>query len=109
MLKEFKPSYRIQVSSPPDQHEQSELSEENLLICTNQVPTFSFKDKTFFWADVNQVGEISFNDQAFDQLILPVGQKEIVQAFVNSYSDGDSFDDFIAGLFEWFSSTDTPH
>lgn len=100
MLQEFKPSSRVEVSVPADQHE-SEVSEENLIICTNRVPAFSFKDKTFFWADMTKLREISFNDQAFDQLILPVKQKELIQAFINSYSNGDDFDDFIAGWFDF--------
>ncbi|KAJ5793540.1 hypothetical protein N7457_000139 [Penicillium paradoxum] len=97
MLKEFHPSDSFEVSSRENQDEQSELSREELLICTNVVLVFSFKHKSCFWVNVHHISDIAFNDRAFDQLILPPAQKDLVRAFTNSYSAGDEFDDFIAG------------
>lgn len=99
MLKEFDSSYNVKVTTLEYETEESKTFTESLLLCTNQVPIFSFKDKTCYWGNLNQVSEITFNDKAFDQLILPPAQKDLVRAFTNSYSAGDAFDDFIAGKF----------
>ncbi|OJJ33550.1 hypothetical protein ASPWEDRAFT_116032 [Aspergillus wentii DTO 134E9] len=87
----------ISVSSIDEELVNGEPTEEHLLLCTHQVPIFSFEDKSFYWADVNNIAEINFNDAAFDHLILPSSQKGLVRALVESYTRDESFDDYIAG------------
>lgn len=88
----------ISVSSIDEELVNGEPTEEHLLLCTHQVPIFSFEDKSFYWADVNNIAEINFNDAAFDHLILPSSQKGLVRALVESYTRDESFDDYIAGM-----------
>lgn len=106
MLKEFDSSYKIEVTPLKYDSEDSKVFTESLLLCTDEVPLFSFRNKTCYWGHLNQISEITFSDQAFDQLILPPEQKDLVRAFTNSYSSGDAFDDFISG---WFGISSTTH
>jgi hypothetical protein len=51
------------------------------------------------WLDfyVEQVKEITWNTNAFDKLVLPDDQKELILAFSESQLEGSSFDDVISG------------
>lgn len=74
-----------------------ELTEDHLLICTNKIPIFSFQDKKFYIAVLDNITEIVFNEQLFGQLVLPESHKELVRFLVENHSTGVSFDDFVEG------------
>lgn len=94
------PSFRVKVSSIAGELVGSELSEEHLLLCTSHIPLFSFQDKKFFIAEVDNVRDIGFNHKLIEQLVLPETQKELIRVLVKNHSEGVSFDDFVEG--EWY-------
>jgi hypothetical protein len=56
---------------------------------------FSFTAKSWGHVLVHGLGPIKFNDQAFDQLVLPPDHKRLIRALVTF--GADQFDDIIAG------------
>lgn len=60
---------------------------------------FSFSEKLWLEFAVSKIGEIVWNSEAFDSLILPENQKNIVKAMVSSHAfhPTRSIDDVIAG------------
>lgn len=75
------------------------FSEEQLLIASSTVVGFSFTEKLWLEFAVSKIGEIAWNTDAFDSLILPDNQKGIVKAMVSSHAfhPSRSIDDIIAG------------
>ncbi|KAK5074787.1 hypothetical protein LTR64_000992 [Lithohypha guttulata] len=75
------------------------FTEEQLLIASSTVVGFSFSEKLWLEFAVSKIGEISWNTDAFDSLILPDNQKGIVKAMVSSHAfhPSRSIDDIIAG------------
>lgn len=75
------------------------FTEEQLLIASSVVVGFSFSEKLWLEFAVSSIGEISWNADAFDSLILPDNQKGIVKAMVSSHAfhPSRSIDDIIAG------------
>jgi hypothetical protein len=74
------------------------FGEEDLLLCSHEVPAFSLSSRRWWRVNVTDVGAIDFNTEAYDKLILPDNQKEIIHSLVNVHSNKLlSFDDVIAG------------
>ena len=75
------------------------FTEEQLLIASPLVVGFSFTEKMWLEFAVSKIGEIRWNTDAFDSLILPNNQKGIVKAMVSSHAfhPSRSIDDIIAG------------
>jgi len=78
-----------------------ELTEEQLLMATPLLYGFSLSDKLWILLVVDRVSEIQWQTDAFDNLILPKRQKNLVRALVEfhrgSNSAKNTFDDFIIG------------
>ena len=74
-----------------------ELTEEQLMLCTNSVPVFSFQEKTYVNAMIENISQIVFNERVFDQLVLPQSQKDLVRVLVESHAKFSGFDDFVEG------------
>ncbi|KAK7433019.1 hypothetical protein QQZ08_000492 [Neonectria magnoliae] len=72
------------------------LSEDELLMTTPWVKGFDLKSKGFCELHISDLKEMMWNDEAFDKLVLPGGEKELAWAFVENKSLSKSdFDDFI--------------
>ncbi|OTA64797.1 P-loop containing nucleoside triphosphate hydrolase protein [Hypoxylon sp. EC38] len=73
------------------------LTEEELLITTPWVHGFDLKTKHWGLFCVDDLYDVTWNDKAFDKLILPNSEKEMALAFVKGKqrSNDSSFDDFI--------------
>ncbi|KAL8396315.1 hypothetical protein RB594_004692 [Gaeumannomyces avenae] len=73
------------------------------MLCRGRTRGYSLKLKKWLDFYVEHVAEIEWNRRAFDRLVLPEDQKELILAFSESQLDqtegggGKSFDDFIAG------------
>lgn len=82
-----------------DDRSHAVFNEEQLLIASPIVIGFSFSEKLWLEFAVSKIGEISWNTDAFDSLILPDNQKSIVKALVSSHAfhPSQSIDDIIAG------------
>ncbi|KAF7555173.1 hypothetical protein G7Z17_g2404 [Cylindrodendrum hubeiense] len=72
------------------------LSEDELLMTTPWVKGFDLKSKGFCELDISCLKDMAWNDEAFEKLVLPGGEKELAWAFVENKSLSKSdFDDFI--------------
>lgn len=71
------------------------------VLTNNTVGAFNFNNKQWMDADVNQLTSPTWNQNAFDFLVLDEKKKELVRALVEQHiEDSDeqsSFDDFIPG------------
>ncbi|PNS20817.1 Mitochondrial inner membrane i-AAA protease supercomplex subunit YME1 [Sphaceloma murrayae] len=74
------------------------LDEDQKLICTHLIRGYALKEKLWLNMYANSVSEISFNTRAFDSLVLPESQKELILGFTSSQqSFRNQFDDVIEG------------
>lgn len=74
------------------------LTEEQLLLCTPKLRGYSLKDKKWLIFFLHSVTDIVWNNQAFDSLVAPPEQKELILAFAQSQAmNKQNFDDFIQG------------
>jgi hypothetical protein len=74
------------------------LTDEQRLTCSPLVRGYSLKNKLWLNFFVNSVHDISWNKGAFDRLVLPSQQKELILGFVESQQDEmNQFDDVIEG------------
>ncbi|KAH9987836.1 hypothetical protein F4779DRAFT_611294 [Xylariaceae sp. FL0662B] len=72
------------------------LSEEHLLMTTPWLKGFDLKSKSWCELRVDDLQGMTWNDEAFDKLVLPGGEKELAWAFVeNKGLSKAGFDDFI--------------
>jgi len=74
------------------------LTDEQLLHCTPLLRGYALKTKRWLSFFVDSVSEITFNTAAFDSLVLPENQKDLILAFASSQiAHKDAFDDVISG------------
>ena len=74
------------------------LTERQRLIANPDVRGYSFTKKLWLNFQVSRIKEIEWNERAFDCLVLPDNQKELILGFSESHGKhSDSFDDFIVG------------
>ncbi|KAF2748329.1 P-loop containing nucleoside triphosphate hydrolase protein [Sporormia fimetaria CBS 119925] len=77
---------------------QAPLTTEQKLICSPLLRGYSLKTKMWLNFFVNSVHEIEWQEKAFDRLVLPKNQKELILGFTESQRKfRDSFDDVIEG------------
>ncbi|KAH8879647.1 P-loop containing nucleoside triphosphate hydrolase protein [Thozetella sp. PMI_491] len=75
-----------------------ELTDEQLILCSPMLKGFSLKTKKWLEFFVDVVDEVTFNERAFKQLVLPDGHKSMILAFAESQvKNKNRFDDDIAG------------
>jgi hypothetical protein len=80
-----------------DSHRQP-LSDEQKLVCTALLRGYALKEKLWLNFFVNSVKEIEWSTGAFDSLVLPKNQKELILGFTESQrKHKGSFDDVIEG------------
>jgi hypothetical protein len=108
------PEFAVSVRSIEDEIDDNngELAQDHILILTNKIGIFSFQDKKFYHGIIDNVFDITFNDQVFNQLVLPPKQKDLVRVLVQNHHHavgkksetgddgtvkGEGFDDFIEG------------
>jgi SpoVK/Ycf46/Vps4 family AAA+-type ATPase len=74
------------------------LTTEQKLICSPMLRGYSLKNKLWLNFFVNCVQDISWQKDAFDRLVLPKNQKELILGFTESQRKyRDTFDDVIEG------------
>ncbi|KAI5926702.1 P-loop containing nucleoside triphosphate hydrolase protein [Camillea tinctor] len=72
------------------------LTEEQLLLASPWLKGFDLKDKDWCELRVDELEDMTWNDEAFEKLILPGNEKNLAWEFVDAKSHSDSgFDDFI--------------
>lgn len=81
-----------------DAGRQTPLTTEQKLICTPMLRGYSLKNKLWLNFFVNCVKDIEWQTDAFDRLVLPKNQKELILGFTESQREfRDTFDDVIEG------------
>ncbi|QIW99493.1 hypothetical protein AMS68_005011 [Peltaster fructicola] len=86
------------VEEDDNKPEQHELSEEQKLIASPFVRGYALKEKLWLNLFVNAVQDITFNNRAFESLVLPSNQKELILGFTATQQNYRSqFDDVIEG------------
>ncbi|KAJ9636356.1 hypothetical protein H2201_003521 [Coniosporium apollinis] len=81
-----------------DQHRRPPLTDEQKLMLTPLLRGYSLKTKQWLNFFVNCVQEIDWMEGAFDSLVLPANQKELILGFTESQRKyKGSFDDVIEG------------
>lgn len=74
------------------------LTEEHLTHCTSLLKGYALKSKRWLSFFIDTVSEITFNEAAFTNLVLPSSQKELILSFAESQvKHKDDFDDVISG------------
>ncbi|KAI1343240.1 ATPase [Xylariaceae sp. FL0016] len=73
------------------------LTPYHQMLARSRTRGYSLKLKKWLDFFVDQVGEITWNTNAFDRLVLPEDQKELILAFSESQLEGSTFDDVISG------------
>ncbi|EGP83924.1 uncharacterized protein MYCGRDRAFT_87870 [Zymoseptoria tritici IPO323] len=74
-------------------------TDEELLLTSPVVLGFSFNEKLWVEFTISGLKDITYNDQAFDSLVLPGDQKSTVRALVEShkYHAAQTIDDVVQG------------
>ncbi|KAK4185746.1 mitochondrial sorting [Podospora australis] len=67
------------------------------MLCRSRTRGYSLKFKKWLDFFVEQIDDVSWNSNAFDRLVLPADQKELILAFSESQLAGSNFDDVITG------------
>ncbi|KAF1351393.1 P-loop containing nucleoside triphosphate hydrolase protein [Delphinella strobiligena] len=77
---------------------QPALSDEQKLICTPILRGYALKEKQWLNLFVNSVHDITFNSRAFESLVLPENQKELILGFTDTQQAyRNAYDDVIEG------------
>lgn len=83
---------------PNSAHPASDLTDEQLLLCSTRVRGYSLKLKCWATFEVDKISSIIWNDAAFPNLMLPSGYKNLILSFVEGQSTNKCvFDDIIEG------------
>jgi SpoVK/Ycf46/Vps4 family AAA+-type ATPase len=81
-----------------DETKRLRLTRELQLICAPRVRGYSLKKKEWLLFYLDAIKDIEFDDKAFDSLVLPEDQKELILSFAESQAMGcGAFDDVISG------------
>jgi hypothetical protein len=76
----------------------SKLSDDDFLICHYLAPGFSLAEKRWCLLYVSRITDVVYNTAAFECLLLPEAQKQMIYSMVKVHTDPRlSFDDIIAG------------
>lgn len=67
------------------------------MLARSRARGYSLKFKKWLDFFVEQISEVVWNSTAFDRLVLPADQKDLILSFSESQLSGSSFDDIISG------------
>jgi hypothetical protein len=74
------------------------LRKSHHMTCLSRMRGYSLKKKKWLLFYVDQIADIKFNENAFQSLVLPEDQKELILSFAESQAMNQSgFDDIISG------------
>ena len=87
-----------EITFKPNSKEFSKLSEAEIMICNAKVAGFALASRRWCFFRVENFRNIEYNKEAFEKLLLPPGQKELIHSLVKVHADKRlSFDDIIKG------------
>ncbi|KAL0941515.1 AAA family protein [Colletotrichum truncatum] len=74
------------------------LTDNQRLLCVPTVRGYALKTKRWLKLNISCVREITFNEEAFNSLVLPGSYKRLLGAFIESQLQfKNEFDDFVSG------------
>lgn len=75
------------------------LTDNELMLCSSVITAWCLTTKRWVWLlEIDKIQDISWNEEAFDQVVLPASHKDLVLSFVEAHISGDvKFDDIIKG------------
>ncbi|KAK3366831.1 P-loop containing nucleoside triphosphate hydrolase protein [Lasiosphaeria ovina] len=89
--------YKEHYGGAPDDDGATRLTPYHQMIARCRTRGYSLKMKKWLDFFVEDVSEVVWNTEAFDKLVLPTDQKELIMAFSESQLGGSNFDDVISG------------
>ncbi|KAJ4355399.1 uncharacterized protein N0V89_003415 [Didymosphaeria variabile] len=94
-ISEFLPGSKL-ISGEEKDYEK--LCDDDILICSPEIAGFSLQHRRWGLFKVSGLGTISFNQAAFDALVLPEQYKELLKSLVNAHQKKlSNFDDLVKG------------
>ncbi|KAK8103048.1 hypothetical protein PG984_016194 [Apiospora sp. TS-2023a] len=99
-MQEWKPRDQLLLHAEGDDGQDNgklRLSSYHKMLARCRTGGYSLKLKKWLDFFVEQVEDIEFRDDAYDKLVLPEDQKELIMAFSESQLKGVVFDDVISG------------
>jgi SpoVK/Ycf46/Vps4 family AAA+-type ATPase len=76
----------------------SVLTTEQLLLANSKVRGYSLRDKQWLEFFIDNIQDVVWSDDAFEALVTPPEQKELILAFAEAQAKNRTgFDDFIQG------------
>ena len=83
---------------PGQLNDQTPLTDDQLLLCSASLRGYSLRNKKWLQFSIDCVGDIKWNESAFENLVLPSDHKELILALTKSQvQNKDCFDDIIQG------------
>ncbi|PNP75287.1 hypothetical protein FNYG_11430 [Fusarium nygamai] len=75
------------------------LTDEQAMMTVSTVKCFSIENKTWCTAQVDDLKDIEWNTQAFDNLVIDEAEKRLLVGFIGAATNGklQDFDDFVDG------------
>jgi SpoVK/Ycf46/Vps4 family AAA+-type ATPase len=74
------------------------FTDEQLLICGSRIPTYFLIPKHWRIIDVTGLRDVTFNTYAFDRLVIPQEQKDLISSLIPPPGvETAPFDDLIEG------------
>ena len=64
------------------------LTEDQMLICAPDAPCFDLTRKEWVVIDLNDIGDITWNNDLYDDLVWPAEEKQVLLAIAESYRQG---------------------
>ncbi|KAG6830282.1 hypothetical protein H0H92_001548 [Tricholoma furcatifolium] len=91
------PGSLVQSTSANEESTNDGPTEEDLILTPTVVYGFSLSDKTWLEFDIEKVGPVKWNEDAFANLVLPSDRKDLLRSLVEAHHRELGFDDFIKG------------
>ncbi|KAH9934528.1 P-loop containing nucleoside triphosphate hydrolase protein [Epithele typhae] len=88
------PTFQARAKMP---REKDELTDDELMLAPSIVYGFSLADKAWLEFNIERVQPVTWNDEAFENLVIPADRKALLQSLVDAHSVNTGFDDFIEG------------
>ncbi|KAF5000836.1 hypothetical protein FGRMN_1444 [Fusarium graminum] len=79
--------------------ESARLTDDQCMIAVSTVKCFSLEKKTWCNVEIEDLAEVEWNTQAFENLVLDAGEKRLLLGFIGAKKNGQlkNFDDFVHG------------
>lgn len=75
-----------------------QMTEVDFMLCDTSIAGYSLRDNKWDTFDIDSISDVTFDSEAFDELILPEDQKRQILSLVRVHEDDRfTFDDLVKG------------